>query len=133
MIKNISRIISLSLAVYVTSLIAPGFHLSGATLINAGATGLLLWGVYEGARMVLRSYYGLADDSSCPLPRVQNIMSAWFIALTVAVVFVAAALSLAVITAFYWGVLAGLLLFVLGVGTCYVNDRMVLPLFVKKQ
>lgn len=133
MIKNISRIISLSLAVYVTALIAPGFHLGGAALINAGAIGLLLWGVYEGARKVLRNYYGLADDASCPLPRVQNIMMAWFIALTIAVVFIAGAFSLAAVTAIYWGVLAGLLLFFFGVAFCFVNDRMVMPLFVKKQ
>ncbi len=132
MIKYIGRIISLSIAVFATALIVPGFDLGASMLVNSGLIGFGLWGVYEVARKLLRTYYGLADDSSCPLPRVQNIMGAWFIALTVAWVFVAAALSLAVITAFYWGVLAGLLLFVLGVVTCYVNDRMVLPLFVKK-
>lgn len=132
MIKIIGRIISLSIAVIATALIVPGFDLGASMLVNAGLMGIGLWGVYEAARKLLRNYYGLADDSSCPLPRVQNIMGAWFIALTVVWVFVAAALSLAVITAFYWGVLAGLLLFVFGVVTCYVNDRMVLPLFVKK-
>ena len=132
MIKNISRIIGLSLAVYVTSLITPGFHLADAAFINAGVIGLLLWGVYEVGRISLRKYYGLADDSSCPLPRVQNIMAAWFVALTIAVIFIAGAFSLAVVTAIYWGVLAGLLLFFLGVAFCFVNDRMVMPLFVKK-
>jgi len=132
MIKNISRIIALSIAVFATALIAPGFDLGSSMLVNAGLMGVGLWGVYEVARMSLRKYYGLVDDSSCPLPRVLNIMGAWFIALTVAWVFVASALSLAVITAFYWGVLAGLLLFVLGVAICFVNDRMLMPLFVKK-
>lgn len=132
MIKNVSRIISLSVAVFFTALIAPGFDLGASALTNAGLIGLALWCVYEAARVGLRKYYGLSDDSSCPLPRVQNIMTSWFVALTVSVVFVAGALSLAVISAFYWGIIAGLLLFVLGVAACFVNDRMVLPLFVKK-
>jgi len=132
MLKNISRIISLSLAVLATGLVAPGFDLGSSPLTNAGITGLLLWGVYEVARTSLRKYYGLADDSSCPLPRVQNIMAVWFIALTVLLVFAAAAGSLVVIAAFHWGVLAGLLLFVLGIVFCYVNDRMVMPFFQKK-
>lgn len=132
MLKNISRIISLSLAVLATAFVAPGFELGSSTLLNAGITGLLLWGAYEVGRISLRKYYGLADDSSCPLPRVQNIMGAWFIALTVLVVFAAAAGSLVVIAAFHWGVLAGLILFVLGVAFCFVNDRMLMPLLLKK-
>lgn len=131
MIKHISRFISLSLAVYVTALIAPGFDLGSAAIGNAGFMGLLLWGAYEIARRALRAYYGIQGDS-CPLPRVQKIMGLWFIAVTVLVVFIAAALSLAVITAFYWGVLAGLLLFALGVIFCYVVDMKLMPLFVKK-
>lgn len=131
MVKHISRIVCLSLTFYLVALVVPGFDLTGPSpLLSAGILGVSLWGCYELAGMALRRYYGIVKGT-CPMPRVMKIMMIWFLVLTVAFFFAAASsiIGLVTMTAFYWGLLASVAHYILGIALSGVMDRLILPLF----
>lgn len=129
MIKHVSRMFCLSLTFYLVALSVPGFDLAGPMpLLTAGILGVSLWAYYELAGMALRRYYGIVKGT-CPMPRIMKILFVWFLLLSVVFFFAAASsvVGLVTMTAFYWGLLASVLHYLLGTAVSGVMDRLILP------
>lgn len=109
--KAVSRIICLALSIYLTSIVCPGFDLSGNPATSAGVGALLLWVTYAAARIPLLKWQSV-DGQANSRSLFQRLMpEIWFVVVTIAYVFTLSYFSVFLISAIYWGIAAGVLIF----------------------